>query len=91
MATVRESQKLADPKKENCEEHHKRNLAEDTNDGRSQKDFMAQVFEKIEASTLSFTKLLDSLLLISMKLSVKPLTVFLKKKHFTVCFLQLFI
>ena len=47
MAT-RNKRKLAALNKENCEEHPRRNLAQNSNVPRSQEDYIAQVSEEIE-------------------------------------------
>ena len=48
MATVRNKRKLAALNKENCEEHPRRNLAQNSNVPRSQEDYITQVSEEIE-------------------------------------------
>ena len=48
MATLRNKRKLAASKKENCEEHPRSNLAENSNVPRSQKDYITEVSEEIE-------------------------------------------
>ena len=48
MANLRNKRKLASLKKENCEEHPRSNLAENSNVPRSQEDYVTQVFEEIE-------------------------------------------
>ena len=48
MATLRNKRKLAALKKENCEEHPRSNLAQNSNVPRSQEDYITQVFEEIE-------------------------------------------
>ena len=47
MAT-RNKRKLAALNKENCEEHPRSNLAQNSNVPRSQEDYVTQVFEEIE-------------------------------------------
>ena len=47
MAT-RNKRKLAALNKENCEEHPRSNLAQDSNVTRSQEDYITQVSEEIE-------------------------------------------
>ena len=47
MAT-RNKRKLAPLNKENCEEHPRSNLAQNSNVPRSQEDYITQVFEEIE-------------------------------------------
>ena len=47
MAT-RNKRKLAALKKENCEEHPRSNLEQNSNVSRSQEDYKTQVSEKIE-------------------------------------------
>ena len=53
MATRRNKRELEPLKKENCEEHPKSNLAQNSNVSRLQKDYINQVSEKIEGR---FTK-----------------------------------
>ena len=48
MATLRKKRKLAALNKENCEEHHRRNLAQNSNVPRSQEDYITQISEEIE-------------------------------------------
>ena len=48
MANLRDKGKLAALNKENCEEHLRSNLAQNSNVPRSQEDFISQVFEEIE-------------------------------------------
>ena len=48
MATVSNKKKLAALNKENCEEHPRSNLAQNSNMYRSQEDHITQVFEEIE-------------------------------------------
>ena len=48
MATLRIKRKLAALNKENCEELHGRNLAQNSNVPRSQEDYITQVSEEIE-------------------------------------------
>ena len=48
MATLRNERKLADLNKENCEEHPRSNLAQNTNFPRSQEDYVTQVSEETE-------------------------------------------
>ena len=48
MATLRNKRKLAAFNKENCEEHHRSNLAQNSNVNRSQEDYITQVSEEIE-------------------------------------------
>ena len=50
MATLRNKKKLAVLNKENCEEHPRGNLAQNSNVPRSQEDYIAQVSEEIEGS-----------------------------------------
>ena len=45
---MRDKGKLAAVNKENCEEHPRSNLAQNSNVHRSQEDFISQVFEEIE-------------------------------------------
>ena len=46
--TTRNKTKLAALNKENCEEHPRSNLAQDSNAPRSQEDYITQVSEEIE-------------------------------------------
>ena len=46
--TTRNKRKLAALNKENCEEHPRSNLAQNSNAPRSQEDYITQVFEEIE-------------------------------------------
>ena len=46
--TTRNKRKLAALNKENCEEHPRSNLAQNSNAPRSQEDYIAQVSEEIE-------------------------------------------
>ena len=46
--TTRNKRKLAALNKENCEEHPRSNLAQNSSDPRSQEDYITQVSEKIE-------------------------------------------
>ena len=46
--TTRNKKKLAALNKENCEEHPRSNLAQNSNAPRSQEDYMTQVSEEIE-------------------------------------------
>ena len=46
--TTRNKRKLAALNKENCEEHHRSNLAQNSNVPRSQEDYITQVSEEIE-------------------------------------------
>ena len=48
MATLRNKKKLAALNKENCEKHHRRNSAQNSNVPRSQEDYITQVSEEIE-------------------------------------------
>ena len=48
MATLRDKSILAALNKENCEEHPRRNLAQNSNVPRSQEDYITQVSEEIE-------------------------------------------
>ena len=48
MATLRNRRKLAALKKENCEEHLRSKLAQNSNVPRSQEDYITQVSEEIE-------------------------------------------
>ena len=48
MATLRNKRKLAALNKENCEEHPRSNLAQNSNVPRSQEDYRTQVSEEIE-------------------------------------------
>ena len=48
MATLRNKRKLAALSKENCEEHPRKNLAQNSNVLRSQEDYITQVYEEIE-------------------------------------------
>ena len=48
--TTRNKRKLAALKKENCEEHPKSNLAQNSNAPKSQEDYTTQVSEDIEGS-----------------------------------------
>ena len=48
MATLRNKRKLAALNKENCEEHPKSNLAQNSNVPGSQEDYITQVSEEIE-------------------------------------------
>ena len=48
MATLRNKKKLAALNKESCEEHPRSHLAQNSNDPRSQKDYITQVSDKIE-------------------------------------------
>ena len=55
--TTRNKKKLAALNKENCEEHPRSNLAQNSNVPRSQEDYKTQVSEKIEGRvTKSFSK-----------------------------------
>ena len=47
MATQRNKRKLSALNKENCEEHPRSNLAQNSNAPRSQEDYIAQVSEDI--------------------------------------------
>ena len=49
MATLRNKKKLAALNKENCEEHPRSNLAQNSNVPRSQEDYITQVSEEIES------------------------------------------
>ena len=49
MVTVGNKRKLAALNKENCEEHPRSTLAQNTNAPRSQEDFITQVSEEIES------------------------------------------
>ena len=46
--TTRNKRKLVALNKENCEEHPRSNLAQNSNAPRSQEDYITQVFEEIE-------------------------------------------
>ena len=48
MATLRNKRKLASLNKENCEEHPRSNLAQNSNVPRSQEDYITQVSVEIE-------------------------------------------
>ena len=48
MATLRNNKKLAALNEENCEEHPRSNLAQNSNVPRSQEDFITEVSEDIE-------------------------------------------
>ena len=48
MTTLRNNRKLADLNKENCEEHPRSNLAQNSNVPRSQEDYITQVSEENE-------------------------------------------
>ena len=48
MATLKNKRKLAALNKENCEEHPRSNLAQNSNVPRSQEDYITQVSEEIE-------------------------------------------
>ena len=48
MATLRNQRKLAALNKENCEEHPRRNMAQNSNVLRSQENYITQFFEEIE-------------------------------------------
>ena len=48
MATLRNKRKLAALNKENCEEHPRSNLEQNSNVPRSQEDYIVQVSRKIE-------------------------------------------
>ena len=48
MATLRNKRKLAALNKENCEEHPRSNVAQNSNFPRSQEDYITQVPEEIE-------------------------------------------
>ena len=48
METLRNKRKLAALNEENCEEHPKSNLPQNSNVPRSQEDYITQVFEEIE-------------------------------------------
>ena len=48
MATLRNKEKLAALNKENCEEHLRSKLAQNSNVPRSQEDYITQVSEEIE-------------------------------------------
>ena len=48
MATLRNERKLSALNKENCEEHPRSNLAQNTNVSRSQEEYITQVFEEVE-------------------------------------------
>ena len=49
MATLRNKRKLAALNKENCEEHPRSNVTQNSNVPRSQEDCITQVSEEIEA------------------------------------------
>ena len=48
MATLRNKKKLPPLNKENCEEHPRSNVAQNSSVPRSQEDYITQVFEEIE-------------------------------------------
>ena len=48
MATLRNKKKLAALNKENCEEHPRNNMAQNSNVPRSQEDYITQVSEEFE-------------------------------------------
>ena len=48
MATLGNVEKLAAPNEKICEEHHRSNLAQNSNVPRSQEDYITQVFQEIE-------------------------------------------
>ena len=48
MATLRNKKKLAALNKENCEEHRRISLAQNSNGPRSQDDYITQLLKKIE-------------------------------------------
>ena len=48
MATLRNKRKLAALNKDNCEEHPRNNMAQNSNVPRSQEDYITQVSEEIE-------------------------------------------
>ena len=48
MATLRNKKKLAVLNEENCEEHPRSNVAQNSNVPRSQEDYVTQVSEEIE-------------------------------------------
>ena len=48
METLRNKRKLAALNKENCEEHPRSNLPQNSNVPRSQEDYITQVSEEIE-------------------------------------------
>ena len=52
MATLRNERKLAASNKENCEEHPRSNLAQNSNVLRSQEDYIIQVCEEIEGRVI---------------------------------------
>ena len=56
MATIRNKKKLAASNKENCEEHPRNNMAQNSNVPRSQEDYITQVSEEIKGR---FTKKLS--------------------------------
>ena len=49
MATLRNERKLAALNKENCEEHSRSNLAQNSNVSRSQEDYITQVSQQVES------------------------------------------
>ena len=53
--TTRNKGKLAVLNKENCEEHPRRNLAQNSNAPRSQEDYVTQASEEIEGSVAKKT------------------------------------
>ena len=48
MATLRNKKKLAALNKENCEEHPRNNMAQNSNVPRSQEGYITQISEEIE-------------------------------------------
>ena len=50
--TTRNKRKLAALNKENCEEHPRSNLAQNSSAPKSQEDYITQVFEKIEGRVI---------------------------------------
>ena len=50
MATLKNRRRIATPNKENCEEHPRSNLAQNSNVARSHEDHITQVSEEIEGS-----------------------------------------
>ena len=51
MATLRNKKKLAALNKENCEEHPRSNVAQNSSVPRSQEDYITKVFEEIEGKS----------------------------------------
>ena len=77
MATLRSKTKLAAINKENCEEHPRSNLAENSNVPRSQEDYISQVSEEIEGRVTKkmsqeFSRTKDGILGALARLSHEP-------------------